>query len=114
MINDTMDYNDDAICLQSGIYRIGTKDSTEKPLPEISIIPNPANNLVEIKIKGTMEGLCKITMTNMLGEKVVARFMACEEKSKKIDVSSLAAGVYTVRVENSLMIKTVKLIISSR
>jgi hypothetical protein len=112
MINDTMDYNDDAICLQSGIYRIGTKDSTEKPLPEISIIPNPANEQVEVRINGKLDGLCLITITNMLGQKAMIDEMACLQHNKKIDVRSLGVGVYTVKVQNNNMSKTAKLVIS--
>ena len=111
MVNDTMEYYDDAVCLQSGIYRQADAQQ-EKTLPEITIIPNPANDMVEIKLHAAGEGLCHIVFTNMLGQVVITEQMQCEQKSRRINVSELTAGVYTVKVYNSAISKAARLIIS--
>ena len=111
MVNDTIEYFDDTVCLQSGIYRQADAQQ-EKALPEITIIPNPASDMVEIKLHAAGEGLCHIVFTNMLGQVVITEQMQCGQKSRRIDVSKLTAGVYAVKVYNSAISKAARLIIS--
>jgi uncharacterized repeat protein (TIGR01451 family) len=113
MVDETAEYFDDAVCLQSGIYRqAGSGKANKVMLPQITVIPNPADQQIEIKVSGKLAGLCHILIVNMLGEQTLAEQMACEEKDKKIDVSTLTPGVYTVKIYNSEVTKTTKLIIS--
>jgi len=112
MVNDTIEYFDDAVCLQSGIYRQTGKKDKKLKMPDVSIIPNPANNAVEIIMNGAGDGLCQIAIINMLNQKVIIEQMLCEQKSKQIDVSKLTAGVYAVKVYNSAISKAARLIIS--
>jgi len=113
MVNDTMEYYDDAVCLQSGIYRqADISVAHQNKVQDMLIIPNPASQQIEIILKGKMEGLCHITIINMVSEKAIEEQMACEQQSKKLDVSKLAPGVYTVKVYNDSFAKAAKLVIS--
>jgi hypothetical protein len=98
--------------LQSGIFREANEVPDKLEESDISIIPNPANEQIEIRINGKLEVLCRIAIVNMLGKETVIEQMACEEQSKKVNVRMLKPGVYTVRVQNNSLIKTSKLIIS--
>lgn len=112
MIDPTVEYFDDAVCLQSGIFREADETEGKEEKATIVIIPNPANEYVEVKINGKLEGLCRIAIVNMLGEKTVIEQMACEEQTKKINVRMLKPGIYTVKVYNNELTKTTKLVIS--
>ena len=113
MLNDTIVYDDDFVCLQSGVYRF-TNDSA-KTVEENKIIiqPNPANDKVEIKLVGKFEdGICKITIRNSVGEVVLSAGMNCNDKQKLIDVSNLSQGVYSINVNaNNIVQITEKLVI---
>jgi len=56
------------------------------------LYPNPANNAVHLK--GDFDTSESVTVYNMLGQAVIRKVVTANEDS--IDVSSLAAGVYTV------------------
>jgi hypothetical protein len=101
------------VCLQSGIYRQQKDEKISKViLPEITIIPIPAKDYIEVRIHGNAEGLCYISILNLLGENTIVEQMSCDEKGKRINISNLVPGVYTVRVLNNKLIKTVKLVIN--
>ncbi len=62
---DTVEYDDDAVCLQNGIFRQG--NSVKKELTQtISIKPNPANDKVEISLMKDEEGICNIRISDLL------------------------------------------------
>lgn len=112
MINDSIEYNDNAVCLQSGIYRLGVDITSEKINDEIIIQPNPASNEVSIILKGEFEGLCNIQIKNAMGEEILFSQMNCAEKQRMVDVSNLAQGVYIVKVNvNNITFLNSKLVI---
>ncbi|OQB58974.1 MAG: hypothetical protein BWX95_02694 [Bacteroidetes bacterium ADurb.Bin141] len=99
MINDSIDYNDNAICLQSGIYRISNDTTFENNKSEdIKIIPNPANDKVTVELLGIYEGICKIQIRNTLNEIVYGAVFNCKKQKHVIDVSKLRQGVYSISV----------------
>ncbi len=65
----------------------------------IIIIPNPANNKIEIKLIGLRNGICKIRITDALGSEVLSKKLTCELMNKHIDVSNLKQGVYSINVD---------------
>jgi hypothetical protein len=77
MVNDTIEYFDDAVCLQSGISRQQKDEKiSEVILPEIIIMPIPAKDYIEVRIHGNAEGLCHISILNMLRFKTAAGLLS--------------------------------------
>ncbi len=101
------------ICLQNGIFRnIDSLNSLNSLNSGITIIPNPADNQIAIHVNGELTGICQISIVNMLGEQTIAEQIVCNVKNKRIDVSVLKPGIYTVKIYNNEIIKTTKLVIN--
>jgi hypothetical protein len=73
---------------------------------DIMVYPNPANNLITIKL-GTGE-MANFTISNQLGQEVMHGRLS---EQKNIDVSNLSEGIYTVKLFNSNQIETRKVLI---
>ncbi|MCB8931496.1 MAG: T9SS type A sorting domain-containing protein, partial [Bacteroidetes bacterium] len=112
LLNDTIAYNDNNVCLQSGIYRYANDTVRTVEENKIIIQPNPASNEVSIILKGEFEGLCNIQIKNAMGEEILFSQMNCAEKQRMVDVSNLAQGVYIVKVNvNNITFLNSKLVI---
>jgi len=113
LINDSVLYFDDDICLQSDIYRTGKVDSVrQNTVNDIQVIPNPASNKVEIKLIGTQEGICLIKIKNSLGKIVVEKSFDCRQSNYVLNTTSYIQGVYSIELSiNNVQKKVVKLII---
>ena len=100
LVNDSVYYDDDNVCLQSGIYRQSNNNSNniKQEIKVININPNPANDEVTITLIGKFEGLCTIEITNALGVIIVTKTLNCKDAVAKIDVSKLTPGAYTIKV----------------
>jgi hypothetical protein len=111
MMNDTMDYDDRNTCAQSGVFRKPTVLNT--PLTHsIKIIPNPANEKIEIILLGEYEGMCNLVLRNAIGEEIYNGSLDCKKKSTHIDISDFSSGVYYVQVYvNQLPLQFEKLVI---
>ncbi len=110
MLDESIEYFDDNVCLQSGIFKTQINGGYDA-VNYINISPNPANELLTIDIVGPWEGLCYIALLNMMGESIMEDQVSCDQKSKTINIINLSSGIYTVRVYNNNVIKTKKLVI---
>ncbi|HMR47570.1 MAG TPA: T9SS type A sorting domain-containing protein, partial [Bacteroidia bacterium] len=101
LLNDSIFYDDDNVCLQSGIYRSSGIDSSTvvEKLRFIYINPNPATNKVTITLIGKFEGLCNIEIKNSVGEIVLSKQTDCKNAVTDINISKIAAGFYSVKVQ---------------
>lgn len=112
-LNNIVEYNDDSVCIQHGIYRQAQYNSSELPLQEILIKPNPANDMTDIVLMGDYTGICKINIENMFGQLVYTHDFNCNEKRNRINTSTFVSGMYIVSVYiNNNVLKTNKLIIA--
>ncbi len=98
LLNDSIGYDDENVCQLQGIYRQSIQHSENVIDNGIFIRPNPTSDYAEIILKDHHEGMCNIEIKDMTGRTVYSGSFDCKEKSKKIDVSSLVGGVYTVTV----------------
>jgi uncharacterized repeat protein (TIGR01451 family) len=115
LINDSVLYFDDDICLQSDIYRTGKMDSLQGSdiISSVKLMPNPANNKVTVLISGVKEGVCKINIENILSQPVLSAMLDCKKQQHTLDISKLSVGVYSVKIElNNNKYSTVKLVIT--
>jgi hypothetical protein len=95
LINDSLAYNDNLSCLQSGIYREIVADNNNF---NIEIIPNPASDLITVKVMNPKEGFCNLTIHNTLGAIVSSSIFNCEISEHFINVEKLTIGIYFVHV----------------
>jgi len=112
MINDSVEYFDDNVCLQSGIYREQENILENPKIHEIEIIPNPANYYFEVILNNHNEGICNITVANAMNKIVISDKFNCDDKKFNVNSSHLAPGAYyvTVRIDSSVTLSK-KLII---
>jgi len=77
----------------------------------VNIYPNPATHTATLSVEGLRED-AQITITDLTGKVIGTSIVRANQKELTIDVKSYAAGVYYVRVLNSDISKTQKLIVN--
>lgn len=111
LFNDTIYYDDESVCLQAGFNR-QIAASIVTP-PEISVVPNPATDKVDIYLNNAATGICEIQIINSLGQVELFEKINCIDKFRSINTSKLSSGVYTIKVKvQGSSFKIVKLIIA--
>lgn len=108
LVNDSLEYNDGITCLQSGIYR---ESVSENEISGIEIIPNPATDLIIVKINNSHKGYCNIKILNTFGVNMIETKVNCEQPEHTISTRKLLPGIYFVHVEFDGIINVEKLII---
>ncbi|MCB8930518.1 MAG: T9SS type A sorting domain-containing protein [Bacteroidia bacterium] len=115
LLNDTVFYEDDNVCLQNGIYRHADETITAitNEIRTINISPNPANDIVSISLIGQFDGLCNVQIKNTLGAIVLEKQFNCKNSITEISISKITSGFYyvSVNVTNSNTVNA-KLIIN--
>ncbi len=81
------------ICTTFGIQKIETKD-------EISIYPNPANEVLNIIVSPTETYIMEVKIYDLLGKQIVYA-TTFKEGTCVLDVSNLFAGIYFVQVKTT-------------
>ena len=82
----------------------------EKELEEIGIYPNPANDVLTISIQ--FKDARVITICDLMGNVAMQQSFANNGTTQlTMDISALAAGVYTVVVNGGQTISTQKLVV---
>ena len=89
-----------------------TSSNSENIIKELKLIPDPANNVVNISIKG-LTGEYEMTVYNIQGNSLQSRKInvATGGYSGKIDVSGYAKGTYIVRIKNGMAASTAKFVL---
>ncbi len=95
--NDAFIFMVDDILLDAGV------NVSDAEIKEISIYPNPANDIVTVANAENAE----ITIVNMLGQRVISQTANSDRET--INVSDLTDGTYIIRVESDDKVTTQKL-----
>ena len=85
-----------------------TKTNKYEKEVDFIIYPNPANEVINIKIKNEFNG-SKITLYNILGETVLEDEMTTNQL--QINTNYLKSGVYFITIQNNNSQSTKKIII---
>jgi len=84
-------------------------------LPSGSLIqgigPNPAAGSVLVRLSSTIEGPVGISLFDLTGRKVFTTSSGVSEGNAWIDISSMPAGVYSVRVSGASISDTARLVV---
>ena len=76
---------------------------------KFDLYPNPASNIVKIKIRNNNQKAVSIEIINSLGHLIMQK--ADFKSNVSIDISNYASGIYFVRIHSNEIISTKKLII---
>ena len=91
--------------------------TTENIINNINIYPNPAKDNLNINYYLTNDGLVTISLYNVLGEKVVDVINDNQVKgshNSNIDLKSVSAGVYTIKMTSGVNNTIVKRIVVNK
>ncbi|HWN89612.1 MAG TPA: T9SS type A sorting domain-containing protein, partial [Chitinophagaceae bacterium] len=80
---------------------------------KLSVFPNPARFDANLAFNSKVNGTSVITVVNQLGSVVLKRTIAVNEGEnvRKLDVSSLASGMYYIKIQNGTSEQTSKIVI---
>jgi len=109
LVNGSLTYNDDANCLQYGIYRQG-KTANELTSERIEVKPNPASDYVSINVSCKENETFSADITNTVGQSVLNKKLKCNQENI-INISELQQGAYTIVVKTKNEIQNFKLIV---
>ena len=115
MINDEIDYDDDALCLSEGVVlRQASNQSALSGVYEFaSVYPNPANDMVTLSFEFGNDVSGIIDIFNSLGQNVSSSILSQDEHFTSLNVKSLENGIYTYSVRsNAGFIQKGKLVIT--
>lgn len=87
---------------------VGLNSTTQQDI-NISIYPNPTINNSLLSIKGLKED-ANIVVIDQSGSTISKTILAFEKETMEIETSSLASGVYYIRIETTDYVTTKKLI----
>ena len=113
LFGDTIFYNDENVCFQQGYYRIANETKSNKTEKEVDLKPNPANNYADVILNKSIEGICRIKITDMYSKIIFEQSFDCHEKQFRINTTDVLNGMYNVQITINDNAQTiVKLIIA--
>ena len=98
------DFEPDTLLLDADLWILKGDEVVyqEQPLEDmVSIFPNPANELVTVQLKNSMETISTILIYNVLGQLVQAMSMD-NAQGYHFDVSHLKTGLYFLEINTSI------------
>jgi V8-like Glu-specific endopeptidase len=94
----------------AGVF-VGNNKWLQAGVNELSVYPNPAEDMVNIQIDLVEEGSVELIMQNTLGQTVAQERSSGSSMTQTMDVSTLKAGVYMLSVRTSMGVISERLII---
>jgi len=86
------------------IQTTGIDGSWHQAIPDVSIAPNPASNIVAITITTSVEQFLHIDVVDMVGSTVYSRpigYVSAGTLTQHLSVADLSAGCYSVRIRGT-------------
>jgi hypothetical protein len=65
-------------------------------IQDLIVVPNPANETVEITLRNVIDGICRIRLINTHGKVLLQKDFNCADKTQHFDVSRITPGIYFV------------------
>ncbi|HKR04080.1 MAG TPA: T9SS type A sorting domain-containing protein [Bacteroidia bacterium] len=84
-------------------FMIGINENTSYQNHIINLYPNPANDLLNIKVNGFANKKCKIVLTNTMGQILNEKEFETKNNSSEIqlDINNLSSGIYFLSVTSN-------------
>jgi hypothetical protein len=94
MINDSIEYDDAAVCLSQGILRTANTKNSQQPC--LILLPNPARDEVEVLLINYRETEFNLSIIDMKGKRNFTSLLQNAKALNQINTSTLPPGVYIV------------------
>lgn len=91
-------------------FDMGNVTATEPALPNVTVSPNPAQTVLTLSFEQLPPAATEIDLLNTRGQIVVRK--AATSKTETLDVTTLPAGLYVLRIQNGTQSLTKKIVIS--
>jgi hypothetical protein len=98
LFNDSIIYEDENNCLQQGYYRLPFALKNNKTPNEADLFPNPARNYVDMVLNNTLDGICKIEITDTYSRLIYQQSFDCCKKQYRINTAGFLNGMYNVHI----------------
>ncbi|HLK29802.1 MAG TPA: ELWxxDGT repeat protein [Puia sp.] len=72
--------------------------ATEETIATTAIYPNPANDILNIRIASSADSRISITLTDINGTPLITKVFSAEQTTLQLNVANLASGVYFVKI----------------
>ncbi|MBK7971595.1 MAG: T9SS type A sorting domain-containing protein [Bacteroidetes bacterium] len=99
MLDETLNFNDEAVCQAIGIYKESHSSVTMNKYPSFSLQPNPAKEKVSILFSETQSNSSQITIKDIIGRIVLNQLIDNSTLSVEINTSHFDQGIYLVEWE---------------
>jgi parallel beta-helix repeat protein len=105
--------DDDGDIDKKSVVVIVKNSSNRRLIPEVSVYPNPASNMVNIKINSDVEGRTTITFIDINGRPALTDVFVkgYGSYSRQVNIGRLPKGTYTVLIQVDQTEKVVKKLI---
>jgi ELWxxDGT repeat protein len=74
---------------------------TEESDGSTAIYPNPANNILNVSLSSSLEGIITITVVDVNGAALFTKTLGSGQTNAQINIANLPAGVYFVKIISS-------------
>jgi|GEM_PF-1354343 len=96
--------------IDMGAFEWGPFVDTEPPkelVKEIIIYPNPASELINIKLNPSLNSISEISLYNQLGQCIINK----KENTEVINISTVTPGLYIIEIESNNKLSRSKIIV---
>lgn len=112
LLNDTIEYNDLAVCSQNGIYRqIISQDINQTSYIDFRLIPNPALQRVTVELNFRNDNNILFEIRNVLGAIIKKLDIDKGITSITLSIENFEEGIYFVRARKDNMTLGIKKLI---
>lgn len=110
LVNDSIDYDDENVCLTAGIWRKAGENNTVKT--DFLIVPNPTTKNINIRLNNSLNTPINLTILTMDGKTVYSQQPVLNGLTISVNELKLESGVYQITISFSdATILTKKLVV---
>jgi hypothetical protein len=99
LVNDSIDYDDENVCLTAGIWRKAGANDTVKT--DFLIVPNPTTKNINIRFNNSLNTPINLTILTMDGKAVYSQQPVLNGLTISINDLKLESGVYQIAISFS-------------
>lgn len=99
LLNDTLEYDDDAICSVMGIFRMQSLQNGRK-VNSLKVLPNPSSGINQLIFSGLNGHVLNVEIIDALGKLVFTKKIQSSSNSIQLNLNELSNGMYYVKLSD--------------
>jgi hypothetical protein len=99
MINDSIEYDDAAVCLSQGILRTSNSNTTQQPC--LILLPNPASSETEVILTNYPNEFFRLKVSSLDGKVMEEKQIKNGNSRSRINTSQFPPGIFIVEAFNN-------------